>query len=117
MAMASSVIYSLHLPLTDNAGKPFGRAELRRVHNAVARFAGGCTVLPPGDGLWTSPCGVTYRDQIEVIQAVVPATADTEQFFGAMAAELAQRLGQEVLFIHRVPVVIVAAPATELTAA
>lgn len=105
----SLMLYTVYLPLNYNNGAPIPEARLHWARNEIARFIGGCTVLPAGDGLWIADDGQEYLDRVVPILAVVPATPETEWFFRRLARELAVLLEQHEIFIHRTPVAVVEA--------
>lgn len=102
-------MYTLYLPLNYNNGAPIPEAPLRWARDEIARFVGGCTVLPASDGLWVADDGQEYLDRVVPILVVAPNTPETEWFFRQLAHELATLLEQHELFIYRTPVTMVEA--------
>jgi hypothetical protein len=100
-------LYTIYLPLNHNNGKPLLVSRLRWARDEIARFVGGCTLLPPGDGLWIADGGQVYLDRVLPILVVASANPETEWFFRRLAGELAVLLKQHEIFIHRTPVSVV----------
>lgn len=99
----------MYLPLNYNDGTSIPEARLRWARNEIARFVGGCTVLPASDGLWVDGDGQECLDRVVPILVVAPATPEAEWFFRRLAGELAALLEQHEIFIHRTPVAMVEA--------
>ena len=97
------MLYSLYLPVTDNAGRPFPE-ELEWVWATLTRTVGSYTALPPGTGCWINATGVQACEPIVVLQVVCPASRETEAFFAQLARELAVRLRQEEIFLLSQPI-------------
>ena len=59
-------LVQLLLPLRDNEGRPFGRADFERVRSELADRFGGVTAFlqSPASGIWKEPSeGDTQRDE------------------------------------------------------
>lgn len=98
-ASTPMALYTVYIPLTDHEGQPVAPASLQWTVNKIARFTGGCTLLPPGDGFWITN-RQSYYDQVVPIQSVAPVNAATATFFHGLADELAILLAQREIFIH-----------------
>ncbi len=101
------VLYSIYLVRNYNDGKSIPPYKLERALDQIANYAGGATVLPTSDGLWVGDTGQVFHDSVLPILTVAPGTAETEQFFCQLAGELAKLLGQQEIFIHRMPVSLI----------
>lgn len=98
-ASIQMALYTVYIPLTDSVGQPVSPASLQWTVSEITRFTGGCTLLPPGDGLWIAnrQC---YYDQVMPIQSVARVSAETTTFFHRLADDLAVLLAQREIFIH-----------------
>lgn len=105
---AKMALYTLYLPLTAHNGQAISPASLRWVMREIAGFSGGCTLLPPGEGLWIAE-QQPYYDQVLPIQIVAAVSAETTTFFHRLAVELAALLAQREIFIHCSAVMTLAA--------
>ena len=102
-------LYTLYLPLTGEESQPLPQLQLQWAREEIMRFAGGCTLLPPSNGLWVAPDGLVCYTCVMPIQVVAPARAESEYFFARLASQLAARLNQQEIFILSLPVSVVAA--------
>lgn len=100
-------LWTVYLPLNDNDGQPLATEQLSWARDEIARFAGGCTLLPASDGLWIGDDARTYCDRVLPIQVVALAEPESQWFFAGLAAQLALLLEQEVIFVHCTPVTVV----------
>jgi hypothetical protein len=102
-----AMMYCLYLPLNGNDGYPSPLLAFAFARDQITRFAGGYTLLPPSDGLWVGPRADVYQDRVLPILVVARAGQTSEQFFAALALQLANMFGQETIFIHATPVRVV----------
>lgn len=88
------------LPLTDNDGRPFPRAEFDAVRRELTERFGGVTayVRAPAEGHWKEGAGTTARDEI-VIYEVMVDDLDRHWWAGFREA-LRRRFRQEELVVR-----------------
>ncbi len=98
------MLYTIYLPLNYNDGAAIPASLLNRAKDEIARYTGGCTVLPASDGLWGSPDGQTHHARVVPVMVIAQADEYTDRFFRRLAGQLAEVLAQQEVFIHRAPV-------------
>ena len=89
------------LPLRDNEGEPFPRADFARVRAELVDRFGGVTahMQAPAQGVWKDEEeGKVERDEIVVIEVM----ADTfeREWWGSYCEELRRRFRQEALVVR-----------------
>lgn len=89
----------LLLPLYDNEGRAFARAEFARVTQELAEKFGGVTAHPlaPAEGLWRDEEGTISRDSVVAFE-VLTRSLDRDWWAGYRAA-LAGRFRQDEVMI------------------
>lgn len=88
------------LPLTDNDGWPFPRAEYDDVRRELTERFGGVTafVRAPAEGHWKEDAGSTTRDEIVIYEVMVQ---DLDRDWWAELREtLRRRFRQEELVVR-----------------
>jgi len=67
-------MYSIEifLPLYDNEGRAFGRADFARVRNELAERYGGVTAFTraPAEGVWQAESGDLSRDELVIFEVM-----------------------------------------------
>jgi hypothetical protein len=93
-------LVQLLLPLRDNAGAPFPRAEFERVRTELAARFGGVTAYlrTPASGAWTDEQGGVARDEVVMVEVMVPAL--DRGWWQAYRGELERRFRQDELFMR-----------------
>jgi hypothetical protein len=88
------------LPLRDNDGEPFGRAEFDRVRRELAERFGGVTFYArsPAMGIWKDDDGDVDRD--EIVVAEVMADEEDREWWRAYRVELERRFRQEEMVVR-----------------
>ncbi len=88
------------LPLRDNEGRPFSRADFEHVRTELTERFGGVTsfLQSPAAGLWKEEEGGTSRDEL-VLYEVMAETLDRAWWKG-YRAELERRFRQEVILVR-----------------
>ena len=89
----------LLLPLYDNGGRAFARAEFARVRDELAERFGGVTAYTrsPAEGVWKDEEGAVARDRVVAFEVL---TEDLERGWWAdYRAALAARFRQDELMI------------------
>ena len=91
------------LPLADNEGQPFGRADYARVRGELSERFGGITVYSraPAAGVWKEG-GETSRDDV-VIFEVMAKTLD-RTWWQAYRADLETRFRQDAIVARAIPI-------------
>ena len=87
------------LPLSDNEGRAFPRAEFERVRNELTERFGGVTAFlrSPAEGAWKEDEGAVTRDRVVVYEVM---TEQLERgWWRAYRDELARRFRQDELLI------------------
>lgn len=89
----------LLLPLYDNEGRAFARAEFARVRDELAEKFGGVTAhtRAPAEGIWKDEGGEVSRDNVVTFEALAE-TLDRDWWAGYRAT-LAARFRQDELMI------------------
>lgn len=104
--MAQYTLNTLLITLTQNTGQPQPEAHLWQVEQKLLELAGGLTRNSPAQGLWVSPTTrILYHDIVVPFQIVTDT--GTEQQLISLAADIAQLLGQEVIFLFTQPIWLV----------
>lgn len=87
------------LPLRDNEGRPFARADFERVHTELTERFGGVTAFlqSPAQGAWKEE-GETARD--EVVLYEVMAEALERAWWKDYRAQLERRFRQERILVR-----------------
>ena len=93
-------LVQLLLPLRDNDGNAFGRAEFDAVRNELAERFGGATLYAraPAEGLWKDGGGEVDRD--DVLIAEVMADHLDHEWWRLYRADLEHRFRQEKLVVR-----------------
>jgi hypothetical protein len=91
------------LPLYDNQGNPFARAELERVHTELADRFGGVTAYlrSPARGVWKEGEGEQAHDDVVMVEVV--AERLDHAWWAAYREELERRFRQEEILIRALP--------------
>ncbi len=97
--VSPTVLYTVIVPITDNGGQPLAPRHLRWTERTITHHLGGLTRFSPGVGYWVGSSGKPKRDAIVPIQVVAPTGPGTEAWLLNLAAELAQCLQQEEIFL------------------
>ena len=89
----------LLLPLYDNEGRAFARAEFSRVRDELTEKFGGVTAYSrsPAEGVWKDDAGAVSRDNVVAFE-VLADTLDRD-WWAAYRAALAARFRQDELMI------------------
>jgi hypothetical protein len=89
----------LLLPLYDNEGRAFARADFARVRDELAEKFGGVTAYTraPAEGVWKDDAGSVSRDSVVAFEVL----ADTleRDWWAAYRAALIARFRQDELMI------------------
>lgn len=93
-------LVEIFLPVYDNDGRPFPRADFDRVRAELAERFGGVTAFAraPAEGLWKDEEGATARDDV-VIFEVMTDTLD-RPWWASYREQLRQRFRQEELVVR-----------------
>jgi hypothetical protein len=88
------------LPVYDNDGRPFPRADFGRVRSELAERFGGVTAFSraPAEGFWKDEEGATARDDV-VIFEVMSDQLD-RAWWATYREQLRQRFRQEELVVR-----------------
>lgn len=88
------------LPVYDNDGRPFPRADFDRVRSELARSFGGVTAFSraPAEGFWKDAGGETSRDDVIIFE--VMAEELDRAWWADYREELRRRFGQEELVVR-----------------
>ena len=91
------------LPLRDNEGEPFARADFDEVRRELADRFGGVTFYArsPAVGVWKDDDGDEARD--EVVVAEVMAEREDREWWRRYRAELERRFRQEEMVVRSMP--------------
>ena len=94
------VLVQFLLPLRDNAGRPFPRADFERVRTELTERFGGVTAFlqAPAAGAWQEEDGHTVRDELVLFEVMVETLE--RDFWRGYRAELERRFGQEELVVR-----------------
>jgi hypothetical protein len=89
----------LLLPLYDNGGRAFGRAEFARVRDELAEKFGGVTAYSrsPAEGVWKDEGGEVSRDSVVAFEAL--AESLDREWWAAYRDALAARFRQDEVMI------------------
>ncbi len=89
----------LLLPLYDNKGRAFPRAEFERVRNELTERFGGVTAFlrAPAEGAWKEDEGAVTRDQVVVYEVL--AEELERDWWKSYRGDLARRFRQDELLI------------------
>jgi len=94
----------LLLPLYDNEGRAFPRADFARVRDELTEKFGGVTAYTrsPAEGIWKDAAGGVSRDSVVAFEVL----ADTleRDWWAAYQASLTARFRQDELMITAAPV-------------
>jgi hypothetical protein len=93
-------IIEILLPLSDNEGEPFDRAEYARVREELVEHFGGLTAFTrsPAEGLWQEGGGHRSRDEIVIFE--VMADWLDRSWWRTYRAELEKRFRQDEIVIR-----------------
>ena len=99
----NSVLIQLLLPTTGAAGTE-GLAPLAETRRELTnRFKGVTAYLrSPAKGSWIGPDGHTEQDDVVMVEVVTEAF--DRAWWGAYAATLATRFGQETIHVRALPI-------------
>jgi len=88
------------LPLTDNEGWPFPRAEYDAVRRELTERFGGVTAYfrSPAEGHWKEDGGSTARDEIVIYEVMVEGLH--RAWWAEFREELRRRFRQEELVVR-----------------
>lgn len=88
------------LPVRDNDGRPFPRADFDRVRAELAEHFGGVTAFTraPAEGLWKDEAGSPARDDVVIFE--VMADPLDRAWWASYREQLRQRFRQEELLIR-----------------
>jgi hypothetical protein len=92
------------IPLYDNQGRPFARAELERVRDELTDAFGGVTAYlrSPAHGIWKEDAtGEEAHDDVVMVEVV--AERLDRPWWGAYRGELERRFRQEEMLIRALP--------------
>ena len=91
------------LPLYDNEGRAFGRAEFDRVRTELADRFGGVTAFQraPAEGVWKEGDGGTSRDEIVIFEVMCDPLE--RAWWAAFRAELERRFAQDEVVVRATP--------------
>ena len=89
----------LLLPLYDNEGRAFGRAEFARVRDELAEKFGGVTAhsRAPAEGVWKDEGGGVSRDSVVAFEVL--AETLSRDWWAAYRDALAARFRQDEVMI------------------
>jgi hypothetical protein len=92
------------LPLYDNQGHPFARAEMERVHAELAERFGGVTAYlrSPAHGVWKEGEGGEAAHDDVILVEVVAERLD-RHWWAAYREGLERRFRQEEMLIRALP--------------
>lgn len=91
--------WTVTVPVTLNDGSPVEESDRYWIESRIADIAGGFTATA-GEGAWRSPdTGIWYREPVTVFTFDVPHFADVA--VRNLAADIAQRLDQEAVYVTR----------------
>ena len=93
-------VIEILLPLRDNEGKPFPRADLDRVRHELTDRFGGVTahLRAPAAGAWKDDEGDVERDDVVIVE--VMADALDRGWWADYRRELERRFRQEEIVIR-----------------
>jgi hypothetical protein len=96
-------LVQLFLPLADDAGQRFPKAEFDAVRDLLADRHGGVTsfVRAPAIGLWEDAAGHVERDDIVLFEVRVDVL--DREAWATLARELARRFRQDEVLIRALP--------------
>lgn len=88
------------LPVRDNEGRPFPRADFERVRTELAERFGGVTAFSraPAEGVWKDDAGSTERD--DVITFEVMAERLDRAWWATYREQLRQRFRQDEIVVR-----------------
>ena len=93
-------LVQLLLPLRDNGGEAFGRAEFDRVKDELAERFGGATAFlrSPALGAWQETDGQTTHDDIVIFEAM--ADSLDRAWWAEYRRDLERRFRQEDVIVR-----------------
>ena len=102
--MAAAHLVQFFLPLRDNAGQAFPKAEFARVRAELTERFGGVTAYlrSPALGAWEDDDGDVQRDEVVLFEVV--ADALDRDWWRAYRQELGRRFRQEEVLARASPV-------------
>ncbi|NMO17185.1 hypothetical protein HPC49_19865 [Pyxidicoccus fallax] len=99
------VLIQFLLPLRDNAGQPFPRADFERVRTELTERFGGVTAFlqSPAAGAWKEDGGgSTVRDEVVLFELMTDAL--DRAWWGHYRRELERRFRQKALVVRALAV-------------
>jgi hypothetical protein len=92
------------LPIYDNDGQPLPIETYHLIRDELVAKFGGLTAFTqsPAEGLWTSPQKASHRDDVILIEVMIP-TLDID-WWTAYRQALEKRLRQQSVVVRSVPI-------------
>ncbi len=93
-------LVEIFLPVYDNDGRPFARADFDRVRSELARRFGGVTAFSraPAEGFWKDEEGETSRDDVLIFEVMTEEL--DRRWWAGYRDELRRHFRQEELVIR-----------------
>lgn len=95
-------IVQLFLPLYDNEGRAFPRAEFDRLRDELTEHFGGVTAFlrAPAEGAWKEDGGRVTRDEVVVYEVLTERLGPPErEWWASYREQLKRRFRQDELLI------------------
>ncbi len=94
------------LPLFDNTGQPFSRAEFSAVRRELTARFGGATAYTraAAEGTWIDDESRVHHDEVVVVEVMVEDL--DRQWWSQYRGQLATRFRQEELVVRAMPMTI-----------
>ncbi len=104
MSRTALHLVRLILPLYDNEGRAFPRADFDRVRDELTERFGGITafVRSPAQGTWKERDGEVDRDEVVMCEVVVESLE--RGWWASYRTTLEKRFGQRELMLRALPV-------------